>query len=82
MSALSHLMQRMRCAVARVLVRLHVRQLSTQIAQAEAAGDGWHPDVVAMRVRRGQLLERLRYVLREPAAAARLDPEHPMHWGL
>ena len=82
MPALSHLLQRLRCAVARVLVRLHVRLLSSQIAQAEASGDSWHPEVVAMRVRRGQLLERLRHVLREPAAAARLDPDHPMHWGI
>lgn len=82
MNALPHLLQRVRCAVARVLVRLQVRQLTAAIEAAERAGDGWHPDVVALRVRRNALLERLRYVLREPAAAARLDPDHPMHWGI
>lgn len=82
MRAMPHLLQRLRCLLAQALVRLNVRQLSAAIAAAERAGDGWHPDVVAMRVRRAALLERLRYVLRDPAAAARLDPDHPMHWGL
>lgn len=82
MSAVPHLLARVRRAISRALVRAHVRQLSAAIATAEGEGDGWHPDVVALRVRRAALLERLRYVLREPAHAARLDPDHPMHWGI
>ena len=82
MSATSHLLQRLLRPIKTAMVRLQVRQLTHAIKCAEAEGDGWHPDVVELRVRRLALLKRLRYVLREPAAAARLDPDHPMHWGI
>lgn len=82
MSALPHLLRRALRPLKTLLVRLRVRQLSALIAEAEQAGDGWHCDVVALRVRRSALLARLRFVMQDPAAAARLDPEHPMHWGI
>lgn len=82
MSALPHLLVRVRRAVSRALMRAHVRQLSAAIGHAEAEGHGWHADVVRLRNQRARVLAILNTPETAAEAAARLERDHPMHWGI
>lgn len=81
MSAALHLLQRLRRRMAIAWLTTHVRQLTAAIHEAEAAGHGGHPDVVALRQRRTALSARLLDAVALPPARAARHAQ-PLTWGL